>query len=117
MSIDLTISVEDRPGELRPDRRGAREAQVSTSRPCAGSAWRGAGSSTCAWKTPTSARQALDAAGLKVEGEADADPHTEPMPGSDEPGTMGMMARKIADAGINVKVPSTWGPTVATVSS
>ena len=51
----------------------------------------------------SAARRALEGAGIKVEGESDAI-LTEPFPGADKPGSMGMMARKIADAGINVRV-------------
>ena len=48
------------------------------------------------------ARKALEGAGIKVEGEADAILGP-PVQGAETPGTMGMMARQIADAGINVR--------------
>jgi len=48
------------------------------------------------------ARNALEGAGIKVEGGADAI-LGEPVRGSDQAGTMGMMARQVADAGINVR--------------
>jgi hypothetical protein len=49
------------------------------------------------------ARQALEGAGLKVEGEADAI-LADPVGSVSEPGTMGRIARRIADAGINVRI-------------
>jgi len=48
------------------------------------------------------ARGALEGAGIKVEGEADAI-LGEAVPGADTPGTMGAMARQIAGAGINIR--------------
>jgi len=48
------------------------------------------------------ARTALEGAGIKVEGESDvlvADVSAE-----DRPGTLGRMARKIADAGANINL-------------
>src|SRR6266566_4914881 len=46
--------------------------------------------------------EALGKAGIKVEGEADAILGP-PVQGAETPGTMGAMARQIADAGINVR--------------
>ena len=48
------------------------------------------------------ARKALEGAGLSVTDEADAI-LGEAVPGASDPGTMGAMARQIADAGINVR--------------
>ena len=48
------------------------------------------------------ARKALEGAGLSVTDEADAI-LGEAVAGASDPGTMGMMARQIANAGINVK--------------
>lgn len=48
------------------------------------------------------ARQALEGAGIKVKGDADAI-LGESVQGADQPGTMGAMARQIANAGINVR--------------
>jgi hypothetical protein len=48
------------------------------------------------------AKSALEGAGIKVEGEADAILGGS-VAGADTPGTMGAMARQIADAGINVR--------------
>jgi hypothetical protein len=49
------------------------------------------------------AKAALEGAGLKVEGESDVI-LADPIGTVSEPGTMGMIARRIADAGINVRV-------------
>jgi hypothetical protein len=48
------------------------------------------------------ARKALEGAGLSVTDEADAI-LGDAVSGASDPGTMGMMARQIANAGINVK--------------
>jgi hypothetical protein len=48
------------------------------------------------------ARKALEGAGIKVEGESEAI-LGQSVPGADQPGTMGPMARQIADAGVNVR--------------
>jgi hypothetical protein len=102
MATDLTISVEDQPGELARIGEALGGAGINIEALC-GFGLEGSGIIHVCVEDGAAARQALDGAGLKVEGEADAI-LTEPMPGSDEPGTMGVMARKIADAGINVKV-------------
>ena len=65
---DLTVSLEDRPGEL------ARLGET------------------------------LGLAGIKVEGEDEPMIAEFPADQIDRPGSMGVMARAIADAGVNVKV-------------
>jgi hypothetical protein len=49
------------------------------------------------------ARRALEGAGIKVEGESEVIVGDLP-DDVDRPGTMGAMARKVADAGVNVTV-------------
>ncbi len=102
MATDLTISVDDRPGELARIGEALGGAGVNIEAVC-GFGMEGSGIIHVCVEDAATARQSLDAAGLKVEGEADAI-LTEPVPGSDDPGTLGAMARRIADAGINVKV-------------
>jgi predicted amino acid-binding ACT domain protein len=102
MATDLTISVEDRPGGLASVGEALGSAGINIEGVC-GVGWEGRGIIHVCVQDGTAARQALEAAGIKVEGEADAI-LTEPVAGSDDPGTLGMMARKVADAGINVRV-------------
>lgn len=102
MATDLTISVEDRPGGLASVGEALGSAGINIEGVC-GLGWEGRGIIHVCVQDGTAARQALEAAGIKVEGEADAI-LTDPVPGSDDPGTLGMMARAVADAGINVRV-------------
>ena len=102
MATDLTISVEDRPGGRASVGEARGSAGINIEGVC-GLGWEGRGIIHVCVQDGTAARQALEAAGVKVEGEADAI-LTEPVPGSDDPGSLGRMARAIADAGINVRV-------------
>ena len=101
MATDFTISVEDRPGGLASIGEALGSAGVNIEGVC-GLGFEGRGLIHVCVMDAAAARQALDAAGLKVEGEADAI-LTETLPGADQPGTLGMMSRRIADAGINVR--------------
>jgi hypothetical protein len=101
MATDLTISVEDRPGGLASIGEALGNAGVNMEGVC-GLGFEGRGLIHICVTDAAKARQALDAAGIKVEGEADAI-LTGPFPGATQPGTLGAMARRIADAGINVR--------------
>jgi hypothetical protein len=101
MATDLVISVEDRPGGLASVGEALGGAGVNIEGVC-GFGMEGRGIIHVCVEDAAGARSALEAAGLKVEGEADAI-LTEPVPGADDPGTLGRMARQIADAGINVR--------------
>jgi hypothetical protein len=101
MATDLTISVEDRPGGLASIGEALGNAGVNIEGVC-GLGFEGRGLIHVCVIDAAKARQALDAAGIKVEGEADAI-LTEPFPGATQPGTLGAMARRIADAGVNVR--------------
>lgn len=101
MAIDFTITVEDRPGGIAAIGEALGKAGVNIEG-VSGLGFEGRGIIHVCVVDAARARQALDAAGLKVEGEADAI-LTEPVPGSDQPGTLGVMTRRIADAGINVR--------------
>jgi hypothetical protein len=102
MATDLTISVEDRPGGAATVGEALGNAGVNIEGLC-GLGLEGRGIIHVCVEDGAAARRALEAAGVKVEGEADAI-LAGGMPGTNEPGTMGKIARKIADAGINVRV-------------
>jgi len=101
MATDLTISVEDRPGGLASVGEALGNAGINIEGLC-GLGMEGRGIIHICVQDGAAAKQALEAAGVKVEGEADAI-LGEAVPGADRPGTMGPMARAIADAGINVR--------------
>jgi hypothetical protein len=101
MATDFTITVEDRPGGLASIGEALGNAGVNIEGVC-GLGFEGRGIIHVCVMDAAKARQALDSAGLKVEGEADAI-LTEEVAGADQPGTLGVMTRRIADAGINVR--------------
>jgi hypothetical protein len=101
MATDFTISVEDRPGGLASIGEALGNAGINIEGVC-GLGFEGRGLIHICVTDAATTRQALDAAGLKVEGEADAI-LTEPVTGATQPGTLGAMARRIAEAGINVR--------------
>lgn len=101
MATDFTITVEDRPGGIASIGEALGNAGVNIEG-VFGLGLEGRGIIHVCVMDAARARQALDAAGLKVEGEADAI-LTGSVSGADQPGTLGMMTRRIADAGINVR--------------
>jgi hypothetical protein len=101
MATDITITVEDRPGGLASIGEALGNAGVNIEGVC-GLGFEGRGIIHVCVMDAATARQALDAAGLKVEGEADAI-LTETVSGATQPGTLGEMSRRIAAAGINVR--------------
>lgn len=102
MATDLTISVDDRPGGLASVGEALGAAGINIEGLC-GLGMEGRGIIHVCVQDGAAARAALESAGLKVEGEADAI-LMDPIQGSDDPGSLGTMARRIADAGINVRV-------------
>jgi len=101
MATDLTITTEDRPGGLASVGEALGNAGINIEGLC-GLGMEGRGIIHVCVEDAAGARQALEAAGLKVEGEADAILGA-PIQAADKPGTLGMMARQIADAGINIR--------------
>jgi hypothetical protein len=101
MATDLTISTEDRPGELASVGEALGNAGINIEG-VSGFALEGRGIIHVCVQDGSAARAALEAAGIKVEGEAEAI-LSEPVQGSAEPGTLGRMSRRVADAGINLK--------------
>ena len=102
MATDLMISLDDRPGELARVGEALGAAGVNIEGLC-GMGMEGRGLIHLCVMDATAAKAALEGAGLKVEGESDAI-LAEPIGTANEPGTMGMIARRVADAGINVRV-------------
>ncbi len=101
MATDLTITVEDRPGGLADVGEALGSAGINIEGVC-GHGMEGRGMIHVCVQDGAAARQALEGAGVKVEGEADAI-LGEPVPGADQAGTMGAMSRAVANAGINVR--------------
>jgi|SwirhisoilCB2_FD_contig_41_21576578_length_400_multi_2_in_0_out_0_1 hypothetical protein len=101
MATDLTITTEDRPGGLASVGEALGKAGINIEG-LLGIGMEGRGIIHVCVQDGAAARQALEAAGIKVEGEADAILGS-PIQAADQPGTLGMMARQIADAGINIR--------------
>jgi hypothetical protein len=101
MPTDLTISVYDRPGELARIGEALGNAGVNIEG-VAGFVVEGRGIIHLAVEDADAARSALSAAGIAVSGDADA-LVIDFSSGADQPGTLGAMARKVADAGVNVQ--------------
>lgn len=99
---DLTVSVEDRPGTLADIGEALGKAGVNIEG-MAGFGVEGRGIIHLLVADAAKARAALEGAGIKVEGEADA-LVAEMTADADRPGALGEVARKIADAGVNVQV-------------
>jgi hypothetical protein len=97
---DLTILMEDRPGTLADVGEALGNAGVNIEGMCGF----GAGGQETAHllvADESAARAALEGAGIAVAAERDV--IVADMSGQDRPGTMGTMARKVADAGVNIE--------------
>jgi hypothetical protein len=101
MATDLTISLEDRPGGLASVGEALGAAGINIEGVC-GFASGGRGTIHLCVMDGAAARSALEAAGIQVNDSEDA-LLGEPVAGAESPGTMGAMARAVADAGINVR--------------
>ena len=100
---DLTVSLEDRPGELARLGETLGMAGINIEGMCAMTA-EGRGIIHLLVEDAAAARAALEGAGIKVEGEADPIVIDFPADQVDRPGAMGETARAIAGAGVNVQV-------------
>jgi hypothetical protein len=100
---DLTVSVEDRPGTLAELGEALGKAGINIEGMCVVTS-EGRGIVHLLVEDAAAARGALDAAGIKVEGEADPLVSEFPADQVDRPGAMGEMARAMADAGVNLQV-------------
>ncbi len=101
MAKDLTVSLEDKPGTLADLGEALGNAGVNIEGIC-GLGVEGRGIIHVLVQDAAKARQALEGAGIKVEGEADPIV-SEVKSSADKPGELGRMARAIADAGVNVQ--------------
>jgi hypothetical protein len=101
MATDLTISVEDRPGGMATVGEALGKAGINIEGLC-GLGMEGRGIIHVCVQDGGAARKALEDAGVKVEGEAEAILGP-PISDVQTPGTMGTMARAIADGGVNVR--------------
>ncbi|MGH2579337.1 MAG: ACT domain-containing protein, partial [Actinomycetota bacterium] len=101
MAKDLTVSLEDRPGTLADLGEALGNAGVNIEGIC-GLGVEGRGIIHVLVEDAAKARQALEGAGIKVEGEADPI-IAEVTASADKPGELGRMARAIANAGVNVQ--------------
>jgi hypothetical protein len=101
MATDLTITTEDKPGGLASIGEALGAAGINIEG-LSGIGFEGRGIIHLCVEDGAAARQALEGAGIKVEGEADAILGP-PVQGAETPGTVGAMARQVADAGINVR--------------
>jgi hypothetical protein len=101
MAKDLTVSLEDRPGTLADLGEALGNAGVNIEGIC-GLGVEGRGIIHVLVEDAAKARQALEGAGIKVEGEADPI-IAEVTASADKPGELGKMARAIANAGVNVQ--------------
>jgi hypothetical protein len=102
MSTDLLVTMEDRPGGLADLGEALGAAGINIQGLC-GVTHQGMGIIHVLVEDGEAARRALEGAGIKVEGESEVIVGDLP-DDVDRPGTMGAMARKVADAGVNVTV-------------
>ena len=101
MATDLTVSVDDRPGGLADVGEALGNAGINIEGLC-GVGLGDRGLIHVLVEDGSAARTALEAAGLTVEGEAEA--IVSPLQGDVRtPGTLGTMARAVAAAGVNMR--------------
>jgi hypothetical protein len=101
MATDLTIEVEDKPGSLASIGEALGGSGINIEG-LLGVGMEGRGIVHLCVQDGAAARKALEDAGMSVTDESDAI-LGDAVAGASDPGVMGMMARQIADAGINVK--------------
>jgi len=99
MPKDLTVNLEDRPGQVATLGEALGKAKVNLMGGCAfTSAGRGTIHLLVDDKAVDAAKRALQSAGIWVQGERDVLVKKI----ADRPGALGKIARKLADAGVNV---------------
>jgi hypothetical protein len=94
---DLTISLEDRPGRLADVGEATGKAGINIEGMCATTGG-GRAELHVLVDDAAAAREALGSAGIEVDAESDV----LVIDVEDRPGTMGEVARKVAEAGVNV---------------
>jgi hypothetical protein len=102
MSTDLRLTMEDQPGGLADLGEALGAAGINIQGLC-GVTHQGIGIIHVLVDDAAAARRALEGAGITVEGESEVIVGELPKD-VDKPGTIGAMARKVADAGVNVTV-------------
>jgi hypothetical protein len=102
VATDLTITVDDQPGELARIGEALGSAGINIEG-LAGFTAGGQGFIHVLVQDAAGARSALEGAGLKISDEGEALVMDLPSEGIDRPGTLGQMSRKLADAGVNIK--------------
>jgi hypothetical protein len=97
---DLAIELEDRPGALAEMGEALGRAEVSVE---GGGAWvvGGVGVAHFLFVDGAAARRALEAAGIRVLAERDV---VVQRLRQDEPGQLGKLTRRMAEAGVNIEV-------------
>jgi hypothetical protein len=102
---DLTVTLEDRPGRLAALGEATGKAGINIEGMCATSGG-GRAEVHVLVDDAAAAREALGAAGIEVDAERDV----LVIDVEDRPGTMGEVARKVAEAGVNIGLAySTFG--------
>jgi hypothetical protein len=105
MMKDLTITLEDRPGRLADLGEATGKAGINIEGLCATTGGGGAEVHILV-EDEAAAREALGSAGIDVAAESDV----LVIDVEDRPGTMGEVARKLAEAGVNIGLAySTFG--------
>jgi hypothetical protein len=99
MATDLTVRVEDRPGELARLGEALGGAGVNVDG-FSGTTTGGQGEIHLLVEDAASARSALEGAGIQVTGEREVLVVDAP----NTPGELGKAARRLADAGVNIEV-------------
>jgi hypothetical protein len=102
MPTDLGVTVEDRPGGLADIGEALGDAGINIEGLC-GMGLGDRGVIHLLVEDGAAARTALEGAGLTVESESEAIVSEIPGDGVSTPGTLGKMARAVADAGVNMK--------------
>ena len=100
---DLTVSLEDRPGTLADLGEALGKAGINIEGLCVVTS-EGRAIGHVLIEDATAARQALEGAGIKVEGEAEPLIWETPPDAVDRPGAMGESARIVANAGVNIQL-------------
>ena len=103
MAKDLLVSIEDRPGELARVGEALGGAGINIEGMSAVT-HEGRGIIHLLVQDAAAARRALETAGIKVEGETDVIVSDFSSTDVDRPGTLGQMARAVANEGVNVTI-------------
>ena len=100
MAKDLTVMLDDRPGTLAQMSEALGKANVNVEGVCAVPTGGGQASVHLLVEDAAGARRAIEGAGLRVSAERDV----VVVEVEDKPGSLGKVARRVADAGVNIDV-------------